>query len=102
MFPVPRMASEMELEWAAELSAHFGCDAATFRTKPTSHMSFPHEAVRLELMDGSHAQFKNAFFIASEAKKAIAVFTEHCGHHVFPFHEARVYCNGELRYEQRA
>jgi uncharacterized OB-fold protein len=50
-------------------------------------------------MDGSVVQFANAIHIVSEAKRAIAVFTEHCGHHVFPYHEAKVHCNGELVYE---
>jgi hypothetical protein len=31
---------------------------------------------------------------------SIALFTEHCGHHVFPYHEARVFSNGVLAYEK--
>jgi hypothetical protein len=51
-------------------------------------------------MDGSVAEFNFALFVVSEAKKSIAVFSEHCGHHVFPFHEASVFCNGVLAYAQ--
>lgn len=51
-------------------------------------------------MDGSIVQFEWAFQIASEAKRAIAVFTEHCGHHVYPHHEAKVYRDGLLVYAQ--
>lgn len=47
-------------------------------------------------------QFERAFHIVSEAKRAIAVFTEHCGHHVFPYHDAKVYRDGLLVYAQAA
>lgn len=54
----------------------------------------------MKLMDGSVVQFERAFHIASEAKRAIAVVMEHCGHHVFPYHEAKVYRDGLLVYAQ--
>ncbi len=41
-------------------------------------------------MDGSFVQFEHAFHVVNAQKFAIAVFTEHCGYHVFPFHEAEV------------
>jgi hypothetical protein len=44
--------------------------------------------LRIILMDGSMVRFRYAFAIESETKRAIAVFTEHCGYHVFPHHEA--------------
>jgi len=63
-------------------------------------MSYPIETVRVELMDGSLVEFKYAFALISEELKAIAVFTEHCGHHVLPFHEAKVFQAGRLIYAQ--
>jgi hypothetical protein len=102
MFPVPSLASQIEQEWSEELAARFGCPLEAFRAMPTRHMQYPHDTARIDLMDGSHVQFRNAFFIARPQKKTVAVFTEHCGHHVLPFHEARVFCNGELRYEQQS
>ena len=63
-------------------------------------IQFPDETVRVELMDESVVEFKHALFIVSEEKKAIAVFTEHCGHHVLPFHEAKVFVDGQARYVQ--
>jgi hypothetical protein len=53
-------------------------------------------------MDGSFAEFRYAFALVSEHRRAIAVFTEHCGHHLFPYHEARVVMDGKVTYEQRA
>ncbi|GBF05969.1 hypothetical protein DAERI_060229 [Deinococcus aerius] len=34
--------------------------------------------------DGSHATFRYAFFLHDPVKRAIVVFTEHCGYFVFP------------------
>lgn len=51
-------------------------------------------------MDDSCVEFKYCTFLVNEEKKAIAVFTEHCGNHVFPYHEARIYRDGKLLWEQ--
>jgi hypothetical protein len=39
--------------------------------------------VGLRFQDGSHAFFENAFFVKDEERQEIALFTEHCGYHVF-------------------
>lgn len=41
-------------------------------------------------------QFESAFHVVCEAKRAITVFPEHCGRHVFPHRAAKVYCDGAL------
>ena len=102
LFPVPRLSRELELEWAAPLSKHFGQDLANFLASPDRFMQFPSESVRIELMDGSAVEFKCAFALVSENLRAICVFTEHCGHHVFPYHEAKVYQGGRLTYANDA
>jgi len=42
------------------------------------------QSVRLSFPDGSFAFFENAFLIEHPAHRQVAVFTEHCGYHVFP------------------
>ncbi|SBT10034.1 conserved hypothetical protein [Candidatus Propionivibrio aalborgensis] len=101
MYPVPRMSKIVIDEWSEELAARFNCTAVTLREQSSRLLSFPPETIRVELMDDSQVEFKYAFFIVSETRKAIAVFTEHCGHHVFPYHEARVFREGLLSYEQQ-
>lgn len=98
MFPVTKLARQLEEEWGEEISRYLDCSSGEFRAAPSKYMRFPQTSVRVELMDGSFAEFKCAFAVPSEPKKAIAVFTEHCGHHVFPCHEARVFANGRLTY----
>jgi hypothetical protein len=101
MFPIPALARQLEQEWAAELAAHLGCSEAEFRANPVRHLNYPCQRLRVELMDESFAEFRWAFALVSEERKAIAVFTEHCGHHLFPYHEARVVVDGKVAYEQR-
>lgn len=98
-FPVPRLSDAVVLEWADELAAQIGRDPEELRQQ-TESISFPLDTVRVELMDESVVEFRNALFVVSETKRAIAVFTEHCGHHVLPYHEAKVFVGGKLRYSQ--
>ena len=58
----------------------------------------PHR-IRIELMDGSKVEFRCAFALVNESQHAIAVFSEHCGYHVFPCHEAKLFHDGVLVYE---
>lgn len=97
--PVPRLANAAVLEWANELAAQIGCDATELRQNSES-INFPHDVVRVELLDHSVVEFRNALFVVSVSKRAIAIFTEHYGHHVLPYHEAKVFVGGELRYSQ--
>jgi len=99
-YPVPRLAAQTVSDWSEELGAHLGCPAVDVRERSEAIMRFPLETVRMELMDGSLVEFRCAFFVVSDTKKAVAVFTEHCGHHVFPYHEAKVFVDGRLVYEQ--
>ena len=100
MFPVPRIADQLVKEWAQELSEVTGHPMAGLVENPQC-FDFPSGLLRLVLMDDSVVEFRSAFHIVSERNKAIAVFTEHCGHHVFPYHEAKIFRDGFLVYEQK-
>ncbi|HEY1084725.1 MAG TPA: hypothetical protein VGE29_20840 [Prosthecobacter sp.] len=73
--------------WVAELATHL-------RSKNRSRLSaydFPGDRVLcLRFPDGSFAEFKHAFALHSETLDEIAVFTEHCGYHLFPRYETEV------------
>lgn len=99
-YPVPRMSAQIIQEWAEELAVRYGCTVETFMAKPGHLIFFPSQTLRIELMDGSAVEFNYAFALVSEARRTVAVFTEHCGHHVFPHHQAKVLCNGVLLYAQ--
>ncbi len=44
-------------------------------------------SVSLVFPDGSTALFQFAFYVADDKRGELAVFTEHCGYHVFPLHD---------------
>ena len=50
----------------------------------------PGQSVLIRFPDGSHVLSRFAFAIADEAAGEVAVFTEHCGYHVFPAGDAEV------------
>ena len=51
--------------------------------------------VRLRFADGSTAHFHHAFAVEDEARRELAVFTEHCGYHVFPLGDLEVSSSDE-------
>ncbi|MDR7272496.1 hypothetical protein J2X20_005179 [Pelomonas saccharophila] len=99
-YPVPTLATQIETEWAAELASHFGRTAAEILQPLRPWFDFPQGQLRIELMDGSTMQFVHAFHLVNEPKRTIAVFTEHCGHHLYPYHEARIFRDDVLIYAQ--
>jgi hypothetical protein len=46
--------------------------------------------VKLVLGDSSFAYFRYAFYLLDEELDEVAVFTEHCGYHVFPLTGTRL------------
>lgn len=52
--------------------------------------AFKQEAVRVRFPDGSSALFLYAFALTDEERRELAVFTEHCGYHVFPLEDTTV------------
>ena len=46
--------------------------------------------VRIGFPDRSKALFHSAFFIAAPEWNEVALFTEHCGYHIFPLYELEI------------
>jgi hypothetical protein len=90
LFPVVAAAQSTVESWAAKLAERAGVSEQLLLSAPTKFIVFPLERVRVKLMDGSSVEFKYAFALCWPEKRAIAVFTEHCGHHVYPDAEASV------------
>lgn len=99
-YPVPALAQQIEAGWAEELASYYGRALEEVADKIRPWFLLPTGTIKIELMDQSCVEFRYAIFIVSDSKRAIAVFTEHCGNHLYPYHEARVYRDGELVYEQ--
>lgn len=46
--------------------------------------------LRILFEDGSNANFLHSFYLVDGTASEIAIFTEHCGYHVFPFCVERI------------
>ena len=79
----PRYAAILQ-DWADDLTSVVGRSVAEIREKGLFVQDFPHQELEIQFVDESSARFKFAFFVESQAKKAVAVFTEHCGYFVLP------------------
>lgn len=78
-------------EWAEELSSILNRSAEDIRKDGLRADDFPAiYDLGIEFADGSRLEFKFAFYAVREALRQIAVFTEHCGYHVFPSHGATI------------
>jgi hypothetical protein len=53
------------------------------RGRPLDVKDFGQTQVTLRFVDGSIAFFEYAFFAVDDERGELAVFTEHCGYHVF-------------------
>jgi hypothetical protein len=71
--------------WADELSAALGRPKEQILQDGLAASDFPaNQDLTLTFPDRSTACFHYAFFVSSTSRRQLAVFTEHCGYHVFP------------------
>ena len=76
--------------WVERLHAHLrekhggersGLSAADFSAR---------QSLKIIFQDGSFAFFRYAFYLLDRELNEVAVFTEHCGYHVFPLYGTRL------------
>lgn len=77
-----RALSELPSRWQNAVADYLDRRGAEYRQ--ISVADFVND-VRIVFEDGSTAHFNYAFYLADDVANEIAVFTEHCGYHVFPF-----------------
>jgi hypothetical protein len=99
-FAIPKMNVLIRDQWADEIAELLETTPENIRSGEMDLYAAPLGTVRVELMDDSFVEFRNACCIVNGGKRAITVLTEHCGYHVFPIHEAKIYREGKLVYQQ--
>lgn len=99
-YAVPAMSARISDEWADEISALLKTAPENIRDGEIDLFATQLATVRIELMDESFVEFRSACYIVSGPKRAIVVLTEHCGYHIFPIHEAKIFYDGKLTYQQ--
>ncbi len=90
-YPVAQRVQVLILDWADELAVALGRSADEIRSNGLRASDFPsQDTLQVKLMDGSLLKFRSAFHVIRKSERALAVFTEHCGYHVFPLDDAQV------------
>jgi hypothetical protein len=77
-------------DWKPRLRAYLRGRCGEDRDRLSAADFPPGQSVIIRFPDGSQALFRFAFAVPDEAGREVAVFTEHCGYHVFPAGEAAV------------
>lgn len=90
-YPVAQRVQALILDWAEELAATLRRSVDAIRADGLSAYDFPSGSeLHVKLMDGSTLRFRHAFHVIRESEHALAVFTEHCGYHIFPLNGAQI------------
>jgi hypothetical protein len=100
-FPGLELDARIVETWKEALAEKLGLSTADLLLKEGLALYAPPDqlgVVRIELADGSFAEFRDAFFLVDEPRAAIVIVSEHCGCHVFSVHESRVMMNGIAAY----
>lgn len=100
LYAIPAISAFICNQWAEEISDLLQTSPEEIRTNGVDLFGASLSTVRIELMDDSIVEFRMACCIVSGGKRAIAILTEHCGYHIFPIHQAKIYRDGELVYQQ--
>lgn len=77
--------NDLPERWQLEL--HLTARGST-KPEKLSASEFPSGTrVKIRFEDDSHVEFRYAFVIEAPEFREVAVFTEHCGYHLFPWFE---------------
>lgn len=79
---MPLPSRQLLHEYAASLAVKLGRSEEEIRERGLSVRDFK-GTLNLFFEDGSHASLRHAFFLHDPVKRAVVVFTEHCGYLVF-------------------
>ena len=80
---------DLPKRWQVKLDEHLAKKSNYW--DPLGAEDFPaNTAIKLTFPDGSTAQFNYALLLKAPELKEVALFTEHCGYHIFPQHGLQV------------
>jgi hypothetical protein len=78
--------TDLPERWQIRLRTYLLSKGSKYQTLGAS--DFPNDnIVRITFEDDSKVEFRYAFVMEAPELREIAVFTEHCGYHIFPFYE---------------
>ncbi|EKB1992576.1 hypothetical protein HJ183_23335 [Vibrio parahaemolyticus] len=77
------MRKKLVVEWAGLLSSKLNCSADEISESGLMCYDFSPDNVEVIFEDESYCKFNHAFALDNPDKGQVAIFTEHCGYHVF-------------------
>jgi len=72
---------DLPLRWHTRIAQFLNATGSKFKEFAADPFQFDLE---IEFSDGSKAYFNYAFYLIDTEMEELAVFTEHCGYHIFP------------------
>ena len=79
--------TDLPERWKLKLQEYLIAKGGT-KPEKLSASEFPSETtVIIRFEDDSHVEFRCAFVIEAPEFREVAVFTEHCGYHLFPLYD---------------
>ena len=72
--------------WQQKLQAYLAENSNSNRKQLSAFDFTTNTLVKINFEDNSTVAFRYAFFIKAEEFREVAVFTEHCGYHIFPLY----------------
>jgi hypothetical protein len=84
------MPPQVPEEWKPRLRAYLRAKRGEDRDYLSAYDFSTRQSVVINFPDGSFALFRYAFVLWDEAGRECAVFTEHCGYHVFAVGDGEV------------
>ena len=80
--------SELPERWVTKLTSHIREQLGQDR-RELSATDFRYH-LKINFEDGSFAFFQYAFYILDQDNNEVAIFTEHCGCHIFPLYGTKL------------
>ena len=72
--------------WAKKLKAYLREERGSDRDHLSATDFGVNQSLRINFADGSFAFFQYAVYLLDRELNEVAVFTEHCGYHIFPLY----------------
>ncbi|EIP0123033.1 hypothetical protein LRL27_004726 [Vibrio alginolyticus] len=77
------MKQNLIIEWSDLLSHKLNRSASEIAESGLTLLDFSPDSVEIVFDDESYCKFSHAFAVENRDTNQVAVFTEHCGYHVF-------------------
>ncbi|GAA4049432.1 hypothetical protein GCM10022409_40010 [Hymenobacter glaciei] len=80
-------STDLPERWKLKLQEYLVAKGSTKPEKLSASEFSSETSVNIRFEDDSHVEYRYAFVIKAPEFREVAVFTEHCGYHIFPLYD---------------